>query len=149
VSYPCSEPSGKSNISGQKCRDYRCPWCQNPSVCEQCDNWLFSHVGPNVAKGTSLPKRRCLLTLYDTSRVTRGLCYDHNFLRFSTLFGEKYCVFLKNQCYDHIFAKTRSSLSKKRQHFRQIFRRKYCKNHNIGPRLGQCLSFGHFKTKYK
>jgi hypothetical protein len=32
-----------------------------------------------------------------------------------------------------IFAKTSSSLSKKRQYFCQIFRRKYFKNHNIGP----------------
>jgi hypothetical protein len=33
-----------------------------------------------------------------------GRCYDHNFLRFSTIFGEKIGVFLKNQCYDQIFA---------------------------------------------
>jgi hypothetical protein len=33
---------------------------------------------------------------------TRGRCYDHNFLRFSTIFGEKIAVFLKNQCYDQI-----------------------------------------------
>jgi hypothetical protein len=32
---------------------------------------------------------------------TRGRCYDHNFLRFSTIFG----VFLKNQCYDNNFCK--------------------------------------------
>jgi hypothetical protein len=36
-------------------------------------------------------------------------------------FGEKIGVFLKNQCYDHIFAKTCSSLSKKREYFRQCF----------------------------
>jgi hypothetical protein len=33
-----------------------------------------------------------------------GLCYDHNFLRFLTIFGENIGVFLKNQCYDQIFA---------------------------------------------
>jgi hypothetical protein len=38
-------------------------------------------------------------------RVTGGRCYDHNFLRFSTIFGEKIGVFLKNQCYDHNFCK--------------------------------------------
>jgi hypothetical protein len=71
-----------------------------------------------------------------------GRCYDHNFQRFLPIFGEKIGVFLKNQCYDHnfqrflpifgkksaffsktnvmitIFAKTSSSLSKKRQYFR-------------------------------
>jgi hypothetical protein len=32
-----------------------------------------------------------------------GRCYDHNFLRFSTILGEKIGVFLKNQCYDQFF----------------------------------------------
>jgi hypothetical protein len=31
-------------------------------------------------------------------------CYDHNLLRFSTIFGEKIGVFLKNQCYHQNFA---------------------------------------------
>jgi hypothetical protein len=35
--------------------------------------------------------------------VTRDRCYDHNFQRFSTIFGEKIGVFLKNQCYDQNF----------------------------------------------
>jgi hypothetical protein len=52
--------------------------------------------------------------------------------QFSAIFAD-FCVFLKNQCFDQIFAKSRSSLSKKRQYFRQIFRRKYLKNHSIGP----------------
>jgi hypothetical protein len=29
----------------------------------------------------------------------RGQCFDHNFRRFLTNFGEKIGVFLKNQCY--------------------------------------------------
>jgi hypothetical protein len=40
----------------------------------------------------------------EKSRVTRGRCYDHNFLRFSTIFGDKIGVFLKNQCYDQNYA---------------------------------------------
>jgi hypothetical protein len=31
-------------------------------------------------------------------------CYDHNFLQFSTIFGEKIAAFLKDQCYDQNFA---------------------------------------------
>jgi hypothetical protein len=58
---------------------------------------------------------------------SRGRCYDHNFLRFSPIFAEKFGVFLKNQCYDQIFAKSSSSVSKKRQYFRQIFRREHFK----------------------
>jgi hypothetical protein len=37
------------------------------------------------------------------SSPARGRCYDHNFLRFLTIFGEKIGVFLKNQWYDQIF----------------------------------------------
>jgi hypothetical protein len=33
----------------------------------------------------------------------RGRCYDHNFLRFFPIFGEKIGVFLKYQCYDQLF----------------------------------------------
>jgi hypothetical protein len=44
-----------------------------------------------------------------STHSTRGRCYnhncyDHNFLQFLTIFGEKIGVFLKNQCYDQIFA---------------------------------------------
>jgi hypothetical protein len=63
----------------------------------------------------------------------RNRCYDHNFLRLLTIFGEKIGVFLKNKCYDQIFSKFSFILSKKRQLFRRNFRRKYFKNHNIGP----------------
>jgi hypothetical protein len=62
-----------------------------------------------------------------------GRCYDHNFLRFSTIYGEKIGVFLKYQCYDQFFSKFSFVLSQKRRFFRKIFRRKYLKNHNIGP----------------
>jgi hypothetical protein len=65
--------------------------------------------------------------------MTWGRCYDHNFRRFLTIFGEKIGVFLKNQCYDQNFAYFSFVLSQKRQCFRRIFRRKYFKNHNIGP----------------
>jgi hypothetical protein len=41
-------------------------------------------------------------------------------------------VFLKSQYYDEVFAKTGSCL-RKNATFRRIFRRKNCKNHNIGP----------------
>jgi hypothetical protein len=43
-------------------------------------------------------------TMYIHLSTSRDLCYDHNFLRFLTIFGEKIGVFLKNQCYDQIFA---------------------------------------------
>jgi hypothetical protein len=53
--------------------------------------------------------------------VTRGRCYDHNFLRFLTIFGETIGVFLKNQCYDQNFAKFSFVLSQKRQFFTEFF----------------------------
>jgi hypothetical protein len=66
--------------------------------------------------------------------VPGGRCYDHDFLRFLTIFGEKIGVFLKNQCYDQNFALFAFVLSQKRQFFRKKNLRKYLKNHNIGPR---------------
>jgi hypothetical protein len=38
-----------------------------------------------------------------SNHASRGRCYDHNFLRFLPIFGEKIGVFLKNQCYDNFF----------------------------------------------
>jgi hypothetical protein len=60
---------------------------------------------------------------------TWGRCYDHNFLLFFPIFGGKNGVFPKADVMINFFAKTSSRLSKKRQ----ILRRKYFKNHNIGP----------------
>jgi hypothetical protein len=47
-------------------------------------------------------------------------------------FRQKIGVFLKYQCYDQLFSKFSFVLSQKRQ-FCKNFRRKYFKNHNIGP----------------
>jgi hypothetical protein len=56
--------------------------------------------------------------------------------RFSAIFDnfrQKIFAFLKNQCYDSIFARFSFAMSQKRQLFCRFFRRKYLKNHNIGP----------------
>jgi hypothetical protein len=57
------------------------------------------------------------------------------FCDFRHFFGEKMAFFSKpnTQCYDQKFAYFSFVLSQKRQFFRCIFRRKYLKNHNIGP----------------
>jgi hypothetical protein len=71
------------------------------------------------------------------------------FCDFLPIFGENIGVFLKKpMLWSHI-CKTSCSLSKKHQYFRQIVRRKYCKNHNIGPRLGESLGNIHTKTLSK
>jgi hypothetical protein len=44
------------------------------------------------------------LPTYTKKLTIRGRCYDHNFLRFLTIFSEIIGVFLKNQCYDQICA---------------------------------------------
>jgi hypothetical protein len=76
----------------------------------------FSHLG-------------WLLTLKITEQeaiFSWGRCYEDKFLRFLPIFGEKNIgVFLKNICFGQILAKTSSSLNRKRQYFRQIFRQKY------------------------
>jgi hypothetical protein len=53
--------------------------------------------------------------------TTWGRCYDHNFLRFSPIFGKKIGVFLKNQCYDQNFAYFSFVLSQIRQFFAEFF----------------------------
>jgi hypothetical protein len=52
-------------------------------------------------------------------RVTRGRCYDHNFLRFSTIFGEKNWRLSQKPMLRSQFLQTLAvpSLSKKRQLF--------------------------------
>jgi hypothetical protein len=52
-----------------------------------------------------------------------GRCCDHNFPRFSIIFGDNYGVFLKNQYYDPIFASFNFVLSQKRQFFTIVWRR--------------------------
>jgi hypothetical protein len=56
-----------------------------------------------------------------THGATWGRCYDHNFLRFLTIFGEKIGVFSKIQCYDKKFAYFSLVLSQKCQFFRNFF----------------------------
>jgi hypothetical protein len=73
-------------------------------------------------------------------RVTRGRCYDHNFLRFLPIFCEKIGVFSKTNVMINFLHNLHSFvLSKKHQFFCQIFRRKY---HNTGPRLGDFSTLG-------
>jgi hypothetical protein len=75
----------------------------------QADASVFSEPGNNV-----------MITIFG------------DFCQFS---AKKLGVFPQNQCYNQILGKTCCSLSKKRQYFRQIVRRKYFKNHSIGPRV--------------
>jgi Holliday junction resolvasome RuvABC DNA-binding subunit len=56
------------------------------------------------------------------------------FCDFSQFSAKKIGVFLKYQCNDQIILKFGFVLSQKRHFFRKIFRQKYFKNHNIGPR---------------
>jgi hypothetical protein len=59
-------------------------------------------------------------------RVTRGRCYDHNFLRFFSNFRREKWRFFKKQCYYNFFQKLAvCSLSKKNDNFFAIFWRKY------------------------
>jgi hypothetical protein len=53
-----------------------------------------------------------------------GACYEHNFLRFLPIFGEKIGVIIRKQCFDPIFEKTAVVWAKKPL-YRQTFRRKY------------------------
>jgi hypothetical protein len=63
----------------------------------------------------------------------RGRCCDHNFLRFLPIFGEKMAFFSKTNVMIKFLHNIALFWVKKRQFFRNFFRRKYFKYHNIGP----------------
>jgi hypothetical protein len=69
-----------------------------------------------------------------------GRCYDHNFLRFSTIFGKKIGVFLKKQCYDQNFALFSFVLSKKRHFFAEFFGKNILKIIASVPGCKTCFS---------
>jgi hypothetical protein len=56
-----------------------------------------------------------------TTAPDLGQCYDQNFLRFLTIFGENIGVFVKNHCYDQNFALFSFISSQKRQFFAEFF----------------------------
>jgi hypothetical protein len=66
-----------------------------------------------------------------------GRCYDHNFLRFLPIFGEKMAFFSKT----NVMIKNYHNLAlfwvKNANFFAISFRRKYFKSHNIGPWLSR------------
>jgi proteasome lid subunit RPN8/RPN11 len=61
------------------------------------------HTGPKLHQNDI--RINDLVSVWRNARRSRGRFYDHNFLRFLTIFGEKIVVFLKNRCYDHNFCK--------------------------------------------
>jgi hypothetical protein len=82
------------------------------------------NLDPNILKQRKILSALCWI---------KGQCYNHNFKRFSPIYGEKIGVFLENQCFDPFFAWTSSFLNKNANFFRQLFWRKYFRNHSIGP----------------
>jgi hypothetical protein len=69
------------------------------------------------------------------SKVFQGPMLWSQFSAISPNFQRNKWRFLKNQCYDHFFRKITFCLGQKRRFFRQIFLRKFLKNHDIGPRF--------------
>jgi hypothetical protein len=58
---------------------------------------------------------------FDRESCLQGRCYDHNFLRFSPIFGEKIGVFLKKQCSDQCFHNLALFLVEKTPIYLQFF----------------------------
>jgi hypothetical protein len=55
--------------------------------------------------------------------------------QFSAIFSKKLAFFLNTNVMINFFSEFSFVLSQKRHFFRKMFRRKYLKNHNIGPRI--------------
>jgi hypothetical protein len=75
------------------------------------------------------------------------LWYDHNFLRFLTIFGEKLAFFSKTNVMIKILHNLALFFVKHANFFRRIFWRKYLNNHNIGPRIILCAQVNWHKLK--
>jgi hypothetical protein len=59
----------------------------------------------NAADLSNISEEKLYVTKVSiSSRVTRGRCYDHKFLRFLPIFGEKIGVFSKTNVMIKIFA---------------------------------------------
>jgi hypothetical protein len=71
---------------------------------------------------------------------TCGRCYDHNFLRSSTIFGKKWRFYQKPLLWLNICI-IKLVFEPKRPIFRLVFWRKYLQNHSIGPWLKMLSSF--------
>jgi hypothetical protein len=65
---------------------------QDPYNPAEFDPTIITSAGRDV---TTRPRRRAR---------ARGQCYDHNFLRFSAIFGGENLRSSQNQCCDRIFA---------------------------------------------
>jgi hypothetical protein len=72
--------------------------------------------------------------------MTRGRCYDHNFLRFSPIFGEIIGVFLKYQCYYYFFSKFSFVLSQKTPIFSLNFLAKIFKKSLHRSQIGRIFA---------
>jgi hypothetical protein len=64
---------------------------------------VVNYYNATEKRSSPLQRWRCSCEFKSRIICSRGRCYDRNFLRFSTIFGEKIGVFLKNQCYDQFF----------------------------------------------
>jgi hypothetical protein len=74
-------------------------WCKSDSSGPK----FWKNFDPNFFVWKKIPFRVGLLKAFSSHwyNHVRGPCYNHNFLPFSNISGEN---FLKNKCYDQIFA---------------------------------------------
>jgi hypothetical protein len=79
---------------------------------------------------------------------TRGQCYDHNLLRFLTIFDEKMAFFLKPMLWSKIFHNLALFWVKNANFFAEFFGENIFKNHNIGPSIELCEKWGSFKRAH-
>jgi hypothetical protein len=77
--------------------------------CGTTDTDVLTTTSPKKTTGYRNNKHLYTTMVWDetnlvaVSQKTWSRCYDHNFLRFFPIFGEKNGVFLKNHCYDQNF----------------------------------------------
>jgi hypothetical protein len=116
-----STSKGDSTNTGEKTQYIRLPPLVLPTLCDYSTLWT---------QQSWLATKSCLSSYF--IRNLESMLWS----QFSAIFDDfrqKIGGFFKNQCYDQNFALFSFILSQKRQYFCWIFRRKYLKNHNVGP----------------
>jgi hypothetical protein len=106
-----------------------------------CDCGVDACLGISFQMGSWRMRLSCLTGLVNSTsrwrsppRVSRGRCYDHNFLRFLTYFLQKMAFFSRTNVLINFFQTLALFRVKNANIFADFFWQKYFFNHNIGPR---------------
>jgi hypothetical protein len=101
------------------CEVSRCQFYETPFSARK----IFGQILSIISGQNGTNRRQIVMYLINmgTFNSTKGRCYDQNFQRFSTIFGEKLAFFSNTNVMIEFFSKFSFVLSQKNANFWQIF----------------------------